>query len=85
MFQNKKAGSLMNKIYDSRTQNIMRWHAEKGHFRRDWSTLRLPKDVVEWIRNYSNSSPTDYIISLISKDGYRTKPRQEHKNQLELF
>lgn len=75
----------MVKTYDNRTKNIMRWHAEKGHYKRDWSNLRLPRDVVEWIRNYSNSSPTDYIVSLIARDGYRKSRNQEHKNQLELF
>lgn len=68
-----------------RRENILGYHKRMGHFRRDWSTLRLPRDVVEFIQNVAPTSPTEYIVSKISRDGYRVNRPTPDPRQLDLF
>lgn len=68
-----------------RRENMLRYHARMGHFRREWATLRLPKDVVEFIQNVASTSPTEYIVSKISRDGYRVNKPTPDPRQMDLF
>lgn len=68
-----------------RSENIRKYHARMGHYRRDWSALRLPRDVVEFIQHVAPTSPTDYIVSKITRDGYRVNKPTPDPRQMDLF
>lgn len=77
--------STVKNFREVRSENIRKYHQRMGHYRRDWSTLRLPRDVVEFIQNVAPTSPTEYIVSKISRDGYRVNRPTPDPRQLDLF
>lgn len=74
-----------NKTYEAQRLNLMLWHQKQGHKSRKWKAIKLPEDVVDWLQHYPSTSPTEYIISKISRDGFRESIKAEDSRQLDLF
>lgn len=74
------------KTYETQKFNLMSWHIQQGHkINRKWKAIKLPVEVVEWLQNYPSTSPTEYIISKISRDGFREQKLPEDSRQMDLF
>lgn len=72
--------------YEAQKLNLMTWHISQGHkINRKWKAIKLPEDVVDWLQNYPSTSPTEYIISKISRDGFREARKIDDSRQLDLF
>lgn len=66
---------------------LMAYHKENGHrFGRKWSALRLPVEIVDFIREKSGGSPANYLEQLLISQGYDNKKNQfTDDKQLTLF